>query len=321
MILVLSDLWVPFPGGAERLMFNLARDLMRRGEDVAVVTGYHPAKQFDGPRVMSVVVPAGDERAHGVERLKTLIYELAPDLILTHHYWAFEFERELVATGIPIVQIVLNGHRIPEAAMAIFISQYVLNQTCTAEAPPRHNDMVITPPAFPDVIASRHGDAIGFIKPIHHKGVDLVYDIARALPDRQFVILRGEWQDIETIVELPNVEFMEPVDDIRDFYARCRLVLMPSLSEDAGTVAQECTLNGIPCISSSVGGLDETNFAGVRLHGRDPAMWAEAIQLLDSPARYMDVVLRQGLSNPTHQIELLELFHDRIRAILAGTFQ
>lgn len=315
MILVLSDLWVPFPGGAERLMFNLARDLMRRGEDVHVFTGYHPAKQFDGPPFTVLDVP---ETQEGYDTLEYFIGGYGPDVIITHHYWALAFEQlfdAIARAGIPVVQVVLNGRRLQGAAMAVFISNDVRNREGMN---PQAQDMVIHPPAFDDVRADSHGDAIGFIKPLPHKGVDLFYDIARAMPDRKFICLRGEWQDIETIVELPNVEFMEPVDDIRDFYRRVRLVLVPSLSEDAGTVAQECAVNGIPCISSDVGGLRETNIGGRELDTRDPAEWVKTIDSFDDPYWIERVVPRmQGLvdgqpGNPMAQTELLDEFATRV---------
>lgn len=306
MILVLSDLWVPFPGGAERLMFNLARDLMRRGEEVYVLTGYHPARQFDGPPFLLLTVP---ENEQGASSLRKAVDDFRPDVILTHHYWALHFEEAIASACVPIVQVVLNGRRLQSAAMAVFISNDVRNREGMN---PQAQDMVIHPPAFDDVRAETHGDAIGFIKPLSHKGVDLFYDIARAMPDRQFVCLRGEWQDIETIVELPNVEFMEPVDDIRDFYERVRLVLVPSLSEDAGTVAQECAVNDIPCISSDVGGLRETN-GGVLMHSHWYHAWREAIErLLNEPGQYQAVVSRQEMRTPTAQTELLDEFATRV---------
>lgn len=283
-------MWPPFPGGAERLIFNVARDLFRRGFDVTAVTGYHAALRYDGPPVAALPIGIRDDHVAGAEVLASMIAELDPELILTHHFYAHEFRSELVASGIPLVQVVLNGTRIPEAALAVYISQWV-RDTGRDEQP---NDLVLTPPAFDDVVASVHGDAIGFIKPLPHKGVDLVYRIAELLPDRRFVVLRGEWQTLETIIERPNVEFMEPVVDIRDFYARVRLMLMPSVSEDAGTVAQEAALNRIPCLSTAVGGLAETNAGGVLLPVDDSAAWVDAIVDLDDPSRYAETVARQA---------------------------
>lgn len=309
-ILVISDLWLPFPGGAERMIFNLSRDLLRRGFQVDVITGYDYPNEYDGPPVGVLSLPLDE---HGWRLLDANIGPYCPDVILTHHLYAHTFGERLVATGIPVVQVVLNGYRIPEAALAVYISRWVRDQAGDAQP----QDIVMTPPAFDDVVAETHGDAIGFIKPIPHKGVEMVYAIATAMPERQFVILRGEWQNLEVIrTDLPNVEYLEPVDDIRDFYAKVRLVLMPSLSEDAGTVAQECALNGIPCLSTNVGGLAETNRGGLLFLRVDPPeVWVDAIRALDGwfYGRVVETQ-RKALAQADHAGSL-DLLAERIKAL------
>lgn len=303
LILCLSDLWLPFPGGAERLMFNLARDLCRRGLPVVAVTGDERSQRYDGAPVRGLPIGIGAEHAEGWALLEPEL--VGAKVVLTHHLYAREFERELIDSGIPIVQVVLNGARIAGIAFAVYISEHVRERAGGGEP----EDLVLTPPAFDDVVADSHGDAIGFIKPIPHKGVDLVYELAESLPDRRFVILRGEWQTLEVIRDLSNVEFMEPVEDIRDFYRECRLLLMPSVSEDAGTVAQEAALNGLPCVSSGAGGLPETNGGGMRLDTRNPAAWVRVIEDLDDEQTYAFVAARQRayLSGLGHEGRLAEL--------------
>lgn len=291
-VLVLSDLWLPFPGGAERLQFNLARDLMQRGHDVEVLTGYEYPQQFDGPPVLSRPIGVFGDREKGARYVCRAIQQVDPDVIVTHHLYAYQFAPELLASRAKVVQLVLNTGRIPGVDLAVYISKFVAAM-CGDQ---QDGDVVVYPPAFGDVVAHGHGDAIGFIKPIEHKGVDLFYDIARLLPNREFVVLRGEWQNLETIEELPNVRFMQPVRDIRDFYQEVRMVLMPSVSEDAGTVAQECALNDIPCLSSNVGGLRETNAGGVRITSRSARYWAHEIARLDHPRRYGLVTQRQRVA-------------------------
>lgn len=314
-ILVLSDLWVPFPGGAERLMFNLARALEEDGDDVQVFTGYTPAKPFDGPPVEWGRVPEG-ENGLGDAVLAERIVTARPDVVLTHHYWALNFTHPIVtacdAISARLVQVVLNGRRLEKADLAVYISKYVRDQVGGA----REQDLLLLPPALRrDVAAEGHEHAVGFIKPIHHKGVKVVYEIARRMPERQFVVLRGEWQNIEEIADLANVEYMEPVDDIRDFYRRVDVVLMPSLSEDAGTVAQECAANGIPCISSDVGGLAETNAGGLRIPSFDVDQWVQEIQALDHPERYHAVVASMLMGNPMSQHVALGRFIDAVHAL------
>lgn len=311
-VLVLSDLWVPFPGGAERLLFNLARHLGRRGLDVVVVTGYEAAQRFDGPPIELIAAPDGDDDwMVGAEKIRRVVDRHMPDVIVTHHWWLRRFEPMFsrLAEQVPIVQVVLNGHRLPQAALAVFIADYVRDQ-----AEPEPDDLTILPPAFPeDVVADEHGDAVGFVKPIAHKGVELFWRIAAAQPRRRFVVLRGEWQEIEVLRPARNVTLMEPVDDIREFWREVRMVLVPSLSEDAGTVAQEAALNRVPCLSSAVGGLLETNRGGVLLEPNDLRGWLAAIRQLDNPARYREVVDRQlrTLESYGHAARL-DVFAERV---------
>ena len=294
-IAFISDGWVPFPGGAERYIFNIARELKNRGHEICVLTSYMKAYEFDGikPTWISIGVRCYDHQpghthADGWRDIKNFLDEHKPDVIVTHHFFAREFEKELFDGRIPVVNLMYNGARIPNAALTIYISQHVYNTSGG-----RPGDMLIMPPAFEDVKAETHGDFVGFIKPIKHKGIDLVYQIAELMPEKQFLVLRGEWQDIEDIRRgRHNVFFMEPVHDMRTFYEKCRVMLVPSTSEDAGTVAQEAALNEMPCISSGVMGLSQTNGGGIILPPV-PSTWVATIRDLDNPEYYALIVERQ----------------------------
>ena len=57
---------------------------------------------------------------------------------------------------------------------------------------------------------------------------------------------------------LPNVKLLEPQEDIDRIFARTRVLLMPSLWQEAfGVTAVEAMLRGIPVLASDVGGLPE----------------------------------------------------------------
>jgi glycosyltransferase involved in cell wall biosynthesis len=300
-------LWTPFPGGAERFVFNISDQMRQRGHSVVVETSYWKARDSDGIKIAfhDIGVRSQSETRHadGWSIIAADIRATQPDVILTHHFFAYEFEPELAELRIPIIQVVHNGARMACARLAIFNSEWT-----RSHASAQSHDMTIIPPAFEDVdaVAGSWTSAlpplpapmrkcIGFIKPIEHKGVDFIYRLAEAMPDRKFLILRGEWILIEKIRPLPNVEFMESVLEIRDFYRRCRIMLAPSVHEDAGTIPQEAAVNGLPCISSNVMGLTETNAAGIRLDVGVAEVWnwIEEIRKLDDPAHYAAVAERQ----------------------------
>jgi glycosyltransferase involved in cell wall biosynthesis len=295
-IVFLSDLWWPFPGGAERYLYNLANQMVLRGHSVVALHSYFKAEDSPGIKTSfhDIGVRKQSESRHedGWAIIGADLRTMQPDAIITHAFFAYEFEDELASCGIPIVQAVYNNRRLSCASLAVYVSEDTQKRVGS-----KPGDMVIIPPAFDDV-AFEGGPApidrscIGFIKPIPHKGSDFFYELAQAMPDRKFVVLRGEWNLIEDIRRLPNVHFMESVRDIREFYGRCRVMLVPSLYEDAGTIGQESAINWIPCISSDVMGLKETNASGIRLE-MDAKKWSDAIVALDHDKYYKEVALRQ----------------------------
>lgn len=293
-ILFVSDLWVPFPGGAERFMSNIARELSNRGHVLTVLTSYMPATDREDIYVIKRDIGIRDRHEEGAKLLDTEIRAIKPDLMFIHHFFAYEFEKELLAYPLPVVQVIHNSRRLNDVKLAIFNSQYTYDHSNPADG-----DMVIHPPAYDDVKVETHGEAIGFVKPIEGKGVEFIYRLAMALPQRQFVILRGEWKDVEIIRRLPNVTFMEPVKDIRDFYQQCKIMLMPSFSEDAGTIPQESAMSGIPCVSSNIMGLPETNLGGVVIPIEERVWVAEIERLFNNPLYYQLVVTRQYTSLST----------------------
>jgi glycosyltransferase involved in cell wall biosynthesis len=187
-----------------------------------------------------------------------------------------------------VVEVVHQHKKITNAQFYVYNTEYTRRQN-GAEGDPK--SMVILPPPCSDaaINTSQPGTMIGFVKPLPGKGVDFFYQIVDAFPDRQFLVLRGEWQACETIIEKPNIKFIDPVEHMSEFYNQCRIVLMPSLSEDAGTIPVEAAYNGIPCISSNVMGLPETNAGGILLP-LELCLWIGAVVGLDDPHRYFSLV-------------------------------
>ncbi len=319
-IAIISDLWLPFPGGAERYVANVSQSLIDRGHECHVLTSYARAHNSHCSSITITDIGVRERHAHGIDVIDNFIDEKEVDLKIVHHFFDGEFP-ELYESVIPTVQISHNRPRNPKAAFTVFNSQYTADRR---ERQP--NDLVIVPAPGRDTVCEvahfiydpqsplGRRDCIGHIKPQGGKGIELTYRLAQAMPDRQFLVLRGEWQDGEMISNLPNVSYLEPLDDIRDFYSRCRIVLMPSISEDAGTVPQEAALNGIPCISSNVGGLPETNAGGILLDREDFISWYDHILKLDDQKHYDDVVWAQRAALP----DWTSLFNEldrRIRAL------
>jgi glycosyltransferase involved in cell wall biosynthesis len=144
------------------------------------------------------------------------------------------------------------------------------------------------------------GDPDGFItmiNPHHVKGVETFLAVARALPTQRFLLVESWILDPPALATLqqrlagqPNVTFMRRVADIGEVYARTRLLLVPSLWEEAfGRVAIEAQSCGIPVLASRRGGLPESvGDGGLCVDDYvNPAAWVTAILgVVESEDRY-----------------------------------
>jgi glycosyltransferase involved in cell wall biosynthesis len=107
-----------------------------------------------------------------------------------------------------------------------------------------------------------------FVNPQLLKGAAVVARIAAELnrrrPEIPFLIVESR-AGADELGRLPldlsvleNLHRMANTPDPRDFYRVSRIVLVPSLTENAALVAREALANGIPVLASDRGGLPET---------------------------------------------------------------
>lgn len=98
---------------------------------------------------------------------------------------------------------------------------------------------------------------IGFINKGARKGLDLVRQLARRLPDKQFLVF-GEPMDVRRGQEAKNVVNMGYQNDRLMMFGSADLFLVPSTwDEPYGRVAAEAIWRGKPVVVSKKGGLPE----------------------------------------------------------------
>lgn len=102
---------------------------------------------------------------------------------------------------------------------------------------------------------------VTLINPCAYKGLPIFLELARLMPQVPFagVLTWGTTPDDRAALErLPNISLWPPVDDIDDVLRRTRVLLVPSLWDEAfGLVVVEAMLRGIPVLASHMGGLPE----------------------------------------------------------------
>jgi glycosyltransferase involved in cell wall biosynthesis len=138
-----------------------------------------------------------------------------------------------------------------------------------------------------------------------NKGGHIFWEIARAMPDKQFLAIKGSY-DEQIIQDLPNVRLMDNTPDILPVYQQTRVLIMPSEYESWGMTATEAMCNGIPVICTPTPGLKENcGTAGIyvgkppeivtekdkyypRVTGRENIdAWVKAIRKLDGKKYYL----------------------------------
>ena len=149
-------------------------------------------------------------------------------------------------------------------------------------------------------------DRVLFVNPVPVKGVELAFALAAACPDIPFTFvqswtLQSQWASrvAARVAALGNVVLLDAVDDMRQLYADTRLLLMPSVWEEAfGRTVVEAQINGIPALASDRGALPQVvGQAGWVLSPHAPvAQWAQALRTMYAdPSPWEAAAKRQGL--------------------------
>ena len=114
-----------------------------------------------------------------------------------------------------------------------------------------------------------------------NKGGNLLVQLAKALPDVEFLGVKGGYRKQITVSDVPNLKYIEHTPKIRDVYAQTWVQIMPSKEETWGRTAVEAMSSGIPVIVSPTPGLRECcEQAAIYCDRNDLDAWVAAIRHL-----------------------------------------
>lgn len=296
--------------GAEMFLHRVNKYLMSKGHEVRVLL--HQANHY---KIKQVYCYEGiDVFPPDQMYMETLF--LWADVVFTHldyTNWTIQmgkiFKRK-------IVHFVHNTHpykEIVHAAKPQWIVYNAHHAEKTLNYP--HEGIVIHPPtSWKDYDINRETSNNKFITLINanrNKGAHILYKIAAKMPDREFLVVMGSYDQqltgdiveekelsVKGLVRFFEVTKMKPTPinvtlvnktlNIREVYEQTRVLLMPSEYESWGLTMTEAMSSGIPVISTKTDGLLENGGdAGIYIKDRDDIdSWIKAIKKLDNIEEY-----------------------------------
>ncbi|MGP4114654.1 glycosyltransferase family 4 protein [Streptomyces sp. 4N509B] len=290
-IAALVHYYVPhYMAGSETMLHAMLRALAAAGHDVDVVVTEHQRGPVDyvhdGIRVRRAA------RGRGVP---AALDAFAPDVLISHHQEApnashYAWQRAVRREPAPqVVHIVHNTFPGPLAVtrrwrprLVVFNAWWVREHHAARGGIPSTCQMiVIHPPVRAEDHATTPGTDATLVNLNRDKGGEILYQLARRLPDTQFAgVVGGHGPQI--IRRAPNVEIIPHTSDMRrDVWARTRVLLMPSIYESYGMAGVEAMASGIPVIAHPTPGLQESlGDAGIFVDRGDLDGWERELRRL-----------------------------------------
>lgn len=280
--------------GAEWAAHSLLRALAARGHEVEVwlseVTGQRLPFDLDGVRVIPAASPGSFSEAVRkggvvVSHLENVRSAAAaargwgkPLVVLCHNTFPATFRA--IGSG--------------TTALAVYNSQWMARSaddyfTAYPQLVRPEREVTVRPPVDPADYKATPGGEITLINLHANKGSSLFWELARRMPERRFLAVRGSYGE-QVEEDLSNVEVIDnvPGDQMAKLvYSRTRILLMPSEYESWGRTGVEAIASGIPVIANPTPGLTESlGRAGTFVDRGNVAGWQAAIERLDDPDAY-----------------------------------
>jgi hypothetical protein len=170
-----------------------------------------------------------------------------PLIVVCHN--TFDLTWEPLVAGSTALAVV-NSQWMREAAEAAFAQGSV--------RPDRL--LVVRPPVHAADYATKPGDCITLVNCTATKGIGVLAELAKRMPDRKFLAVRGGYgeqqpPDLDNVLVLDHMSGQRMRDEV---YARTRILLMPSDYESWGRAGVEAMASGIPVIAHPTDGLRES---------------------------------------------------------------
>jgi glycosyltransferase involved in cell wall biosynthesis len=277
----------------------------------------HPVLRAQAHGISHTIVLTDPARRHHWEQdagaahahcLSQIIDGFRPQVVLTFGDDAGDLRRrrQLRAAGARVVFVLHNlaytGRQPADCDAFVCPSRFLAARY--AQVWPAPPDVLSTPLLPSAVLADSHDPVfVTFINPEPAKGVALIARLAgrlgRERPDIPLLVVEGRARAAQLLAagraagsdlaRWPNLMFSPPLPRVADLWARTRVLLMPSVVEEAaGRAALEAMANGAVALVSDRGALPDTvGDSRCVLPADAPDAWFDALlPLCDDEALY-----------------------------------
>jgi glycosyltransferase involved in cell wall biosynthesis len=129
-----------------------------------------------------------------------------------------------------------------------------------------------------------------------NKGGKLLIQLAKALPDIEFMGVLGGYGNQIQDKTVPNLRYVPHTNKIKDIYKQAWVVIMPSALETWGRTAIEAMSSGIPVIANPTPGLRECCSSGAIYVDRgDLSGWIGTLRRLKEDRKYYNHLSKLAL--------------------------
>jgi len=271
--------------GAETTAHALFKALTKAGHEVKIILEKTSVEEYDGIPVHRMNYLYGD-------RKKILnLYEWA-DVVYTH-LGSVGFVDNLTRLFIkrPVVYYAHNSYRSSAVQRGtqykiVYNSEWVRDELQKVYGEKRNivcNPIIDTS----SLKKKKKGTKITLINANENKGGYEFRDIARSMPDEEFLIVKGSY-GTQIVTDLPpNVEVVDNTDKMLPIWEQTKIIVMPSAYESFGRVAVEANYLGIPVVCTPTKGLKESTLnKGNYVMKADIETWVKTIKKIN--AKYPD---------------------------------
>lgn len=139
--------------------------------------------------------------------------------------------------------------------------------------------LILHPIVYPEDHKTDRGDKITLIGASDYKGINVLKEIANLMPEKEFLVIKSGWQkEAQVVPNIPNIQSMKEVSDMKDIWSKTHILISPSKGEQYGMASLEAMASGIPVIAYKCPGVEEAIGGAAKLmENFDPKDWVNAI--------------------------------------------